>query len=715
MKIKPKIIFMETFLTLILLFSGIFTITRFQEIMKLEDYKIITINLKNSSADLGFSVAEMLYAPPSVPGSVLTAKYSSLINEVNDNLNLISDEKIITNLSMNTILLLSQLRQSQKDISGYFQKEELSGILDLREISPVKSSLAYLLIIPEYKQQLPDQLQEKIQDGYTRLQELNHNYIKYFQSDTKKLLVSINKDINTYTKKIFTTAASVPITAIIVSLAGMLIFASSFSSKLKLMDTTLIRITSGDFSTRIRIEGNDEFSTLAGNINTLTGTLNSKIESFRIVMDEIQQVLISDTETEQLDLGNVESTILKLALKDTAADGAALYRVAGEEGELMLSSIEGKFRPPYSVADLPESPDEEDIEALLRARIIQPGITVLGESAVNGTPLLIRNVEESNVEWKRHSADPLYIYAFMVLPLLSGTTVLGVIALSSSREGASFSDLEFANMLSFAALAATTLDSIYKYSDLLEASQLNRELNIADEIQKNLLPKKMPRIPYGEVAYMKRSLKGLNGDFFDVIPINNKKTMIAICEVAGKGVPAGLVMVMIRTILRLISADAEDAQSIITMLNNDMTEKIAIENYANVGIAVIEQDGSFTYSSAAHYPMQLIRAGNEHVENIQTEGIPIGVDRNTVYSQQKGKLNGEDLLILFTDGIPEARNKSGKLFGMENLIKAVKSANNNNPENITELIKAEIEFFERGTFQKDDQTTVVFKYTGGEK
>jgi sigma-B regulation protein RsbU (phosphoserine phosphatase) len=229
------------------------------------------------------------------------------------------------------------------------------------------------------------------------------------------------------------------------------------------------------------------------------------------------------------------------------------------------------------------------------------------------------------------------------------------------------------------------------------------------------MPKKMPRIPYGKVAYMKRSLKGLNGDFFDVIPIKNGKTMIAICEVAGKGVPAGLVMVMIRTILRLISSDAEDARSIITMLNNDMTEKIAIENYASVGITVIEQDGSFTYSSAAHYPMQLIRAENMSVENIQTEGIPIGVDKNTVYTQQKGKLDKEDLLILFTDGIPEARNRSGKHFGIENLINTVKSAENNNPENITELLKTEIEFFERGTFQKDDQTTVVFKYTGGEK
>ncbi len=81
-------------------------------------------------------------------------------------------------------------------------------------------------------------------------------------------------------------------------------------------------------------------------------------------------------------------------------------------------------------------------------------------------------------------------------------------------------------------------------------------------------------------------------------------------------------MVMIRTILQLIAFESKDARTIISLLNNNMTEKIAIENYANVGIIVIEPDGSFSFSSASHYPIQIIRSENNSIESMHMEGVP---------------------------------------------------------------------------------------------
>ncbi|MCK5736321.1 MAG: SpoIIE family protein phosphatase, partial [Spirochaetaceae bacterium] len=408
----------------------------------------------------------------------------------------------------------------------------------------------------------------------------------------------------------------------------------------------------------------------------------------------------------------VENTLLTLAMRETAADGAALYKVGGESGELIMSLSAGKFRPPFVVSDLPEAPEEEDINAILRSRIIQSGKTMLGESAIQGRGIMIRDIENNtDIDWSRPVEDALYISSLIVVPLQIGSTVFGVIAITSAKPGILFSDFEFANMQSFGELAAITLDNIYKYSDLLEATILNRELGIAEEIQKDLLPKRLPRLPGGEVAIMSRSIKGLNGDYYDVFPMGEGKTLVTICEVAGRGVPAGLVMVMIRTILRLVSTPDRDAQTIMTLLNREMTGQIAIESYASVGILVIDSNGEFTFSSAAHYPLQILHSDAAAFEIIQTEGIPVGIDMNTRYKQQNGVLNKDDLLLFHTDGIPESRSREDKAFGIENLLSVVISEAEKSPDKIIETLQAELEYFERGTEQKDDQTVIVLKIT----
>ena len=145
-----------------------------------------------------------------------------------------------------------------------------------------------------------------------------------------------------------------------------------------------------------------------------------------------------------------------------------------------------------------------------------------------------------------------------------------------------------------------------------------------------------------------------------------------------------------------------------------MTRRIAIENYASVGIVVIDSDGSYTFSSAAHYPLQILRSGSREYESIQTEGIPVGIDRDASYLQESGRLGVDDILLFHTDGIPESRNRNGEMFGMERLLSTVSGYADRTPEAIVENLRTELEYFERGTDQKDDQTVIVLKYTGGD-
>ncbi len=707
MKIRPKLILAEIILSLTLFISLLYTITSLVNFIGVEDLMIKTVALQDTASRMKYTVIGMLIK--SEPSSFLTLEYELLEDQMTQNLASIKEDRLFKRLSPDVRALFTAITDSWENTQRTFIVDEITSYLDLRNESTDDriDSLLNLQAVLRESGDAPYTYMRNLDDAIVEIS----FQVESFNNFEKLIIQTLNNMLEAadrYRQKQIILAVAVPVVMLLLAILGILLFANTLSNKLIRFDEALSEVAGGDFSIRIDMKGRDEFNSLATSINAFTRTLGSKLESFRLIMHDIGQTLSTSIDSMQ-----VESTLLKLAMRETIADGAALYKVGGESGELILSLSVGRFNPPFTVTDLPDAPAEEDIEAIIRSRIIQPGQTILGESAVQGQAVMIRDVQFSDeIDWSRPKEDPLYISSIIVVPLQIGSTVFGVIAITSSKPGSIFTDLEYANMQSFGELAAITLDNIYKYADLLEATQLDRELGIAEEIQQDLLPKRLPGLPGGDVAFLSRSIKGLNGDYFDVYPMGNRKTMVTICEVAGRGVPAGLVMVMIRTILRLVATSDKDARTIMTLLHRAMPRRFAFENYASVVILVIDSEGSFSFSSAAHYPLQILRSATEGFEAIQTEGIPVGIDRKTQYHQQTGILNENDLVLIHTDGIPESRSRDGQAFGIDNLLNVVSSQAGNSPEMIIESIRTELEYFERGTDQKDDQTVIVFKYTG---
>jgi len=708
MKIRPKLIFAELLISLVLFFTILTSINLLVRFNEFENLKIETVKLQDSVSQMRYSVIEMLSSTE--PSYYLTYKYRSLNNQINQKLNSITEDPLFQRLPVNVLSLFTIIENGITNIQNSFNDKSINTYLNLRKTDEYNSfeSLLFLQAVLKDSVSVSVSYSTKLNQAVSQL---SSQVVAFnnFENLIQQTLSSMLQAAEDYSRKQIVLAISLPAVVLMVIIVGIVLFTNVLSRKLSRLDKSLSAIVGGDFSIRMDVKGNDEFSNLAENLNVFTRTLGGKLESFRLIMHDIGQTLSSS-----LDSTQVESTLLSLAMRETIADGAALYKVGGEAGELILSVSAGKFRPPFVVSDLPDSPEEEDINAILRSRIIQPGKTVLGESAIHGRAVIFRDIEhDDEIEWSRPESDALFLSSIIIVPLQIGSTVFGVITITASRPGDNFNDLEFANMQSFGELAAITLDNIYKYSDLLEATQLNREIGIAEEIQKDLLPKRLPRLPNGEVAILSRSIKGLNGDYYDVFPLGEGKSLITICEVAGRGIPAGLVMVMIRTILRLVSSPDKDARTIMTLLNRDMTKQISIESYASVGILIIDTDGHFTFSSAAHYPLQILRSETRLFEAIQTEGIPVGIEKNAQYKQQRGILHNNDLVMFHTDGVPESRNREDNAFGIEALLDVLKSEADSNPESIIETLKVELEYFERGTDQKDDQTVIILKYSDG--
>jgi|GEM_PF-702654 len=709
-KIRSQLIRIEVGLGLAILLSVLFSVFLLVSYINYEDVSIKVATLQETAIRSRYYLLEMLVSVE--PTATIISDYEALEKRLTQGI-IELNEGYFIRFAPKIQNELQTIEDSWGEVRELIKTDNIAALLGIRNEAgeDIETLLAMQVEIQESEQGESD-FKERLDNAIEKIV-LYENSLIVFERTLYENLLSLSRVISRYRVSLLAYTIAIPVLILIVFIVGNSRFSKQLNRKLLTLDNALSEVIRGDFSVRVKMESDDEFASLAESINAFTKTLGDKLESFRLIMHDIGSTLETDIASTQIKSTQVESTILSLAMKEAAANGAALYRIGGESNELILSVAEGEFRPPFAVSYLPDSPPEEDIQALLKSQIIPIGDTILGESATHGKAIMIRDVgAKDGINWKRSEDDPFYLASIIVIPLQVGTTVIGVLTVTSNTSDKLFTDLEYTNLQSFAELAAISLENIYKYSDLLESAQLERDIGIAEEIQRNLLPKKMPELNRASVACLSRSMKGLNGDYFDVYPMDDGKVMLTICEIAGKGIPASLVMVMIKTLLRIAANPGADALSVMDELNQNMTKQIFIENYASVGIFLVDSKGRFTYSSAAQDSARILRSTTKEIEVLHTEGIPIGIDKNAKFQQIFGELSNKDLVFFHSDGIPESRDKNGNEFGIERLLDIVKRQSEGSPTQMINVMRSELEDFERDTQQKDDQTAIIFRFDG---
>lgn len=243
-----------------------------------------------------------------------------------------------------------------------------------------------------------------------------------------------------------------------------------------------------------------------------------------------------------------------------------------------------------------------------------------------------------------------------------------------------------------------------------EKREIEREVGIAAEMQKKLLPSETPSIANGTISAYSIPAKGVNGDYYDIIPISKYRTAIVVCDVAGKGIPASLVMIMIRTIIQLIATSHKDPATLVGWINRGITGRIDIDHFAT--LSYLEYDGprgDIQYCNAGHHPLLIVRTRDGTTETFDTEGLPIGIEAGSKYRAQDIHLDSGDLIVLYTDGIIEAMNPKGIQFGSDRLRQIVVENAGKTPAEITDVVRATIEKYVGSNGRHDDQTLLILK------
>ncbi len=271
---------------------------------------------------------------------------------------------------------------------------------------------------------------------------------------------------------------------------------------------------------------------------------------------------------------------------------------------------------------------------------------------------------------------------------------------------------------------AVAIDNDELTSELRKKERLDRELEIGADIQYRLLPRQCPTIDGIELAAMCRTASRVGGDYYDFIPSvpagqtadRSGRWSVTIGDVMGKGVPAGLIMTMTRGMLRAEVLNGHSPAKILQHLNQVMYADLENSNRF-VTLFYSEYDPKtkiLSYSNAAHNPPLHWQAETDTIRRLDTLGMLIGLDSNTLYQDSQMQLAPGDRIIYYTDGFTEAANASGEQFDEENLAEAFRWAckNKKNPQEIlTHLFDRVQEFVGIGKPNTDDMTLVVLQVT----
>ncbi|TWT87557.1 Phosphoserine phosphatase RsbP [Pseudobythopirellula maris] len=302
------------------------------------------------------------------------------------------------------------------------------------------------------------------------------------------------------------------------------------------------------------------------------------------------------------------------------------------------------------------------------------------------------------------------IRSMMCAPMIgSEGEVLGVIQIDTLNQNHRFSDDDLEVLAAVASQAAVAVDNAQMHDRIVEQRGLERDLELAHQMQRALLPDGPPEAPgYGFFDYYD-SARQVGGDYYDYVPLPDGRFAVVLGDVAGKGVAAAIIMAKLSSDVRFALATENDLATAVMRVNDSFCAQGLEDRFVTMVFAVVDPaDHSMTIVNAGHMGPMLRRASGE-VETIAEEvsGLPIGIMEGYEFEQERFELAACDSVTLFTDGFSEAMNEARDLYGMERLAAQV-GAGCGGVADLGDHVLTDVRKFVAGFAQSDDMCLVCF-------
>jgi sigma-B regulation protein RsbU (phosphoserine phosphatase) len=381
----------------------------------------------------------------------------------------------------------------------------------------------------------------------------------------------------------------------------------------------------------------------------------STIDKLRMLLDITKKI------SRSLDLQEVLNLVMETLDSLIPYDAAGIFVLQCRDKELVPEGEE----PCEFKAEAVRGYDIDELSDLH----LKLGEGFIGSVALSAQPIISPDVRN----------DPIYINARdktrseMVAPIISNDEVIGVFDLESDQFNAySEEDLEVLMML--ASQVAIIIEKVVLHEQLVEKKRLEAQLEVARQVQLELLPPDDPQIAGYDISAYNFPTEEVSGDYYDWVKLFDDQIAIVIADVAGKGVPAAILMAFLRASLRAASHIGYATHISMSKVNYLLWESIERNQFVTAFYGVLDSvKGTLAYSNAGHNPPLLVNAAGTS-RFIEKGEQPLGMFRETRYHEYYLDFEPGDVLVLYTDGATEATSPpSGEEFGRERLAQAVKN------------------------------------------
>jgi len=328
----------------------------------------------------------------------------------------------------------------------------------------------------------------------------------------------------------------------------------------------------------------------------------------------------------------------------------------------------------------------------------------IGSVAVSGKPIISHDVRE----------DPVYVNARdrtrseMVAPIISNDEVIGVFDLESDELNA-YSDDDLQVLTLLASQVAIIIEKVMLHEQLIEKKRLQAQLEVARQVQLELLPPNDPELPGFDISAYNFPTEEVSGDYYDWVRIYDDQIGLVIADVAGKGIPAALLMVFLRASLRAATHIGYATHISMAKVNFLLWESIERNQFITAFYGILDASNrTLHYSNAGHNPPLLIDAQGA-ARFIEWGEQPLGMFRDTRYHEHYHTFRPGEILVLYTDGVTEALSPNGEEFGRDRLITAVKSGLTLSARELIASMQRDVLQWTDGVGLTDDATFFVIK------
>lgn len=413
------------------------------------------------------------------------------------------------------------------------------------------------------------------------------------------------------------------------------------------------------------------------------------------------------------EVGRARGRPALLSIVSNADQSLASHRPIGEILETIMDLVQQAVGFERGVLMLLEG--GELTSRVARVPMLEEGIPLRISAGIvehvlhKGQALLTSDAQSDPILRDRDSVQDLRLRSAMCVPLWNDGAVIGLIYLDSRREAGMFDEDDLRVLSHLAHVAAEKLESAQLFEQGVRAAATDRELAQARLIQDQLLPAGPPRIEGYRVHGSTASCLAVGGDCYDFIPLPDGRHVVAIGDVAGKGLPAALLMGFFLASLRATFAHEPSPIAAISALNRLLCPWFPANRFVTFFCGVLDPAAHrLAYVNAGHNPPRLLRAGAAGT-GLRLGGPPLGLLPEAAYSSEAVEFGPGDVLLCFSDGASECRNPAGEMFGEDRLAAIAGEAPERSPDQIVQAIIAEIDRHLAGAAHEDDTTFVVLR------